>query len=213
MPAPACSTLRFGGLDIAYDHRVLEPRPWTLLQSEWASELSPGAPEGPILELCCGAGHIGLATAGVTGRPLVQVDASRAAVELAALNAARAGLATEVRCSDLADSVPERDHFPLVLADPPYLPSVLVADHPDDPVDAIDGGPDGLAIIRRCLPVIRRSLHPEGAALLQVHGEAQVAALRDQLPAGLELVGSRAHDAHRSVVLLTRRADASQRNE
>ncbi len=210
MPAPSCSTLRFGGLDIAYDHRVLEPRPWTLLQSEWASELSPGAPDGPILELCCGAGHIGLAAAGVTGRPLVQVDASQPAAELAALNAAAANIASEVRCGDLAQVVGERGHFPLVLADPPYLPSAMVADHPDDPTDAIDGGPDGLSVIRRCLPLIEACMHPEGAALVQVHGETQASVLRGELPSGLEFAGSRSHDAHRAVVLLTRHSETSR---
>ena len=51
----------FGPITVEADASVLTPRPWTLVQSAWAAELSPGAPAGPILELCCGAGHIGLA--------------------------------------------------------------------------------------------------------------------------------------------------------
>lgn len=204
MPVTACSTLRFGGLDILYDERVLEPRPWTLLQSEWAGELSPGAPDGPILELCCGAGHIGLAAAGVTGRPLVQVDVSPAAAELAEANAEAAGLASDVRCGDVEHVVRPGETFPLVIADPPYLPSALVPEHPDDPVSAIDGGPDGMALVRRCLAVVERCLDPDGAALVQVHGEAQVEALRGEVPGTLELFASRTHDRHRAVVLLVR---------
>ena len=51
--------MRFGPVDIRHDDEVLEPRPWTIAQAEWASEL----PAGPMLELGCGAGHIGLAAA------------------------------------------------------------------------------------------------------------------------------------------------------
>ena len=44
----------FGGLRIAYDSRVLEPRPWTAAQSEWAAEILQAAPGGDVLELCSG---------------------------------------------------------------------------------------------------------------------------------------------------------------
>ncbi len=50
----------FGHLRIAYDARVLTPRPWTEAQSTWAAEVMTDAPEGPVLEVCCGAGQIGL---------------------------------------------------------------------------------------------------------------------------------------------------------
>ena len=57
------SSATFGGLAIAYDARVLSPRTWTLHQSLWALELLEQLPDGPILELCAGAGQIGLAVA------------------------------------------------------------------------------------------------------------------------------------------------------
>ena len=53
-------TAEYGPLSIAYDHRVLEPRPWTAAQSRWVSALLESAPPGPVLEICSGAGHIGL---------------------------------------------------------------------------------------------------------------------------------------------------------
>ncbi|MGA8992804.1 MAG: methyltransferase, partial [Nocardioidaceae bacterium] len=68
-------TMGFGGLAIAFDDRVLRPRPWTLAQSAWAAELAATVPAGPALELCSGAGHIGLAFAATSGRRLVMVDA------------------------------------------------------------------------------------------------------------------------------------------
>ena len=53
-------TATFGTLSIDFDDRVLEPRPWTAAQSTWAADLMRGAPAGPVLEVCAGAGHIGL---------------------------------------------------------------------------------------------------------------------------------------------------------
>ena len=165
---------RIGPLTIRWDPRVLEPRPWSFEQSRWAVEVARDAGPGPLVELCSGAGHIGLAAALLSGRRLVQVDASAAACELARLNAAAAGLAgsTEVVCGDLATAALPSG-VPIVIADPPYLPSSEVDAFPDDPVLAVDGGDDGLELIRACVRTAERILAPSGTLLLQVWGEAQ----------------------------------------
>ena len=49
----------FGSLRINFDARALRPREWTTAQSDWAAELLPRLPAGPVLELCAGAGQIG----------------------------------------------------------------------------------------------------------------------------------------------------------
>ena len=203
MPSTACCSTRFGPLEISYDDRVLEPRGWTLLQSRWAAELSDDLPDGPMLELCAGAGQIGLAA--LTGnRNLVQVDLNPVACEFAERNAASAGMAERVhtRCGDLRSVVSSDERFPLVLADPPYLPTGEVADHPADPVLAIDGGSDGLHLLWACLGVVERVLDPQGSALVQVLGEQQARALTTALPDGLELVEVRSHDERRAVAHL-----------
>ena len=214
VPPTTCCSLDFGGLEITYDERVLEPRPWTLLQSRWAEELSARLPEGPVLELCSGAGHIGLAAVSGTDRRLVQVDLNPAACELAAHNAAVAGLAerVEVRCGDLAEAVDEHERFPLVLADPPYLPSDELSLYPQDPTLAIDGGTDGLRVLHACVELLTRVLEQDGLALVQLLGEAQATTLRGQLPDGLELREVRSHDPRRAVALLGR-APTSHRQE
>ena len=81
---------------------MLDARAWTLLQSEWAAALAAQAEPGPMLELCAGAGHIGLAAAVLAGRDLVQVEADEVAAGYAVRNAARAGWAarTQVRMGD-----------------------------------------------------------------------------------------------------------------
>lgn len=163
----------FGPLQIAYDGDLLEPRAWTIAQSRWAIELAPTVPEGPVLELCCGAGQIGLVVGVETGRPLVQVDDNDDACGFARLNAANAGVVSDVRCARLTTALREGEQFPLVLADPPYIPSAETDAFADDPDHAIDGGPDGLDVARTCLEVARRHLAPGGAILLQLGGAHQ----------------------------------------
>lgn len=194
----------FGGLQIGHDADVLTPRAWTVMQSEWAVELSDHLPDGQVLELCCGVGHIGLVVARRTGRPLVQVDASDAACAHAHRNASRAGLGSvvEVRRSDLSHALRPGERFPLVLADPPYVPSAEVDRFPEDPRSAIDGGPDGLEPARRCVAAASQALAEDGAVLLQLRDRGQAeAAVRDS---ALVLAEVRTAGADRAVALLRR---------
>lgn len=203
-------SVSFGPLDVVYDERVLAPRAWTLMQSEWAAELADRVPDGAILELCAGAGHIGLAAAASSGRALVQVEVDPFAAQYARLNAARAGLSdmVEVRNAPLTEALRVEERFPLVVADPPYLPTSEVARWPQDPVRAIDGGRDGLDVVRSCLQVCAHHLTPGGVLLLQVAGDAQLAAVDALVAAtpelGMTVTDSRRHDPERAVMLLGR---------
>lgn len=201
------SRCRFGPLEIEYDERVLTPRPWTLAQSEWAAELSADAPPGALLELCAGAGQIGLVAAARSGRRLVQVEADPVAAQFAAANAARAGLAavTEIRCARLETALEADERFPIVLADPPYLRTADTARWPEDPRTAIDGGADGLGLIRACLEVAARCLPPEGALLLQVAGPAQAEEVAALAAGPFRAEAVRVTDDERALQLLRRR--------
>lgn len=169
----------FGSLQIAFDERVLRPREWTTGQSQWAAELLPGLPPGGVLELCAGAGQIGLLAVAGTTRHLVCVDASEAASDFTRANAHTAGLATrvEVRNARLEDAVDPDERFALIIADPPWVPRQETGRFPEDPLTAIDGGDDGLDVARACLRVIRDGLDVAGAALLQLGTAEQVGVL------------------------------------
>ena len=186
---PKTRTMTFGHLEIEYDGRVLTPRPWTEAQSSWAAELLVGLPPGDVLELCAGAGHIGLLAIAGTSRHLVQVDADKVAADFALTNAARArsrgdeasGWTVEVRHGWLEEALRPGERFTLVIADPPWVLADRTAHHPADPLTAIDGGPDGLEVARSCLEVIGRHLTEDGAALLQLGGADQVEDVRRHL--------------------------------
>jgi len=201
---------RFGPLEVAFDERVLEPRPWTLAQSRWAAEVAVDAAPGPLLELCAGVGHIGLAAAVLADRDLVQVELDPVAAAFALANAQDAGWAprVEVRVARLEAAVRADERFPLVIADPPYLPTAEVARFPQDPHLAIDGGGDGLALVRACLVVASGHLVAGGSLLLQVAGPRQadeVAALvADARPAALQTRETRVIDQSRAIMLLSR---------
>jgi methylase of polypeptide subunit release factors len=172
-------TMDFDGLTIDFDDHVLRPRPWTVAQSRWAADLLGELPDGPVLELCCGAGQIGLAAVARSGRSLVCVDLNPVAVEYTERNARAAGLADRVTVREgrLVEEIATDERFPLVIADPPWVETSETGTFPEDPLEAIDGGADGLAVARECLGVIETHLGDGGAALLQLGTVDQVAAL------------------------------------
>lgn len=179
----AMQTMGFGHLTVRYDDRVLRPRPWTLAQSLWATELADDLPPGPALELCAGVGHIGLVVAALVQRDLVLVDADAHACDHARFNAAAAGLSTavDVRHGRMDEVLGIDERFPLIVADPPWVPTRDVPRYPDDPRWAIDGGEDGLDLARTCLEVTSRHLADGGAAIVQLGTPAQAATLADEL--------------------------------
>ena len=179
----------FGPLTVRFDARVLRPRPWTLAQSTWAAELLHRGPPGPVLELCAGVGHIGLALAAKSGRDLVLVDADRHACDHSRWNAEQAGLADRVTVhhGSMQEMLAPTERFAMVLADPPWVPSTEVSRFPADPRRAIDGGPDGLDLARLCVAVIARHLADGGASVLQLGDATQAEEMRRHLRAHPEL--------------------------
>jgi methylase of polypeptide subunit release factors len=165
----------FGGIDIAWDDRVLGPRGWTVQQSLWAARLIPDLPPGPVLELCAGAGQIGLRAVLDSDRRLVCVDANPVATAYTLDNARAAGLAdrVEVRTGWIDEVLEDGEVFPLIIADPPWVPRAETGRYPDDPTLAIDGGDDGLDVVRTCARAIAEHLAPGGTALLQLGTGAQ----------------------------------------
>ena len=209
--APVVEIADFGGLTVAFDERVLRPREWTVMQSQWARELLPTLPDGDVLELCAGVGHIGLCAVLGSERRLLMVDASEVACRYAGLNTQHARLSQQVdiRCGPMERCLDPRERFALVIADPPWVPSGSCDAFPEDPLHAIDGGADGLDLARTVLQVIGTHLLPWGAALLQLGDTDQVRAVEHELRSAPELdleVADHRPGAGGCIVLLRRRS-------
>jgi release factor glutamine methyltransferase len=190
-------TAHFDGLAIRFDDRVLRPRGWTAAQSRWAASLLASLPPGDVLELCSGAGQIGLAAVARSRRRLACVDGDPVAASYAMANARANGMAdrVEVRAAAMAEALSSGEEFVLVIADPPWVRRRDVRRYPKDPVTAIDGGPDGLDLARQCVAVIGAHLSPGGTALVQLGSPEQVDALASEVAdAGLHPTEIRCYD-------------------
>jgi release factor glutamine methyltransferase len=172
----------FRGLDFFVSPVVLVPRPDTETLVEAALEAINAAPPSPVLlDMCTGSGAVAVALK--NERPELEVfasDISGEALETARLNAARllgvGGLlgqdlppaVTFIR-SDLFDRIPRRFHF--ITANPPYVKTGDMAGlSPEiraEPRLALDGGEDGLDIIRLLIGRAPDYLFPGGALLLE----------------------------------------------
>ena len=165
----------FYGRPFAVDPRVLVPRPETELLVEAVLQAVPRNAEVRVLDLCTGSGCVGITLA--LERPRARVlatDASSEALEVARANAAALGAAErfQARLGDLFSPVEGEAPFDVVVANPPYvargdLPT-LPAEVRREPQLALDGGPDGLDVIRRIAAEAPRRLVPGGLLALEI---------------------------------------------
>src|SRR5690606_35093831 len=106
------------------------------------------------------------------------VDLSTDALEVAALNAERLGVGPRVtlRQGDLFAGLPEDARFELIVSNPPYVSSgelpTLQREVQREPRLALDGGEDGLDLVRRIIAEAPRWLRPGGQIALEI-GETQ----------------------------------------
>jgi release factor glutamine methyltransferase len=178
----------FCGLVLAVGPGVFIPRPETEELVNRALALGPRE-AATVLDLCAGSGAIACALA--VRRPVWTVWAIEQAAPAAAYaraNVQRLGLDGRVRVLDgdlfapLAGCVPA-GAADLVVANPPYLAAPLLPTLPVEvrdwePRRAIDGGADGLAVIRRLLAEAPAWLRPSRVAVVEIgeeHGPAAAA--------------------------------------
>ena len=197
----------FWGLELAVDARVLVPRPDTEtlvdealarlaeMATTTATTTAAARPEGTppprLADVGTGSGAIAVVLA--KQRPDAQVtasDRSPEALAVARANAERHGAAITFVEGDLAAPLAALAPFDLVAANLPYIPSAeidaLAAEVRAEPRLALDGGADGLALVRRLVADAPALLAAGGALVLEVGaGQARATA------ALLEAVGFR----------------------
>ncbi|MFF1922619.1 putative protein N(5)-glutamine methyltransferase [Streptomyces sp. NPDC058221] len=161
---------QFSGLRIAVDPGVFVPRRRTEFLIRQAVELAPGP--AVVVDLCCGTGALGAAlAAALDGVELHACDVEPAAVRCARRNIGELGRVYE---GDLFAPLPGslRGRVDVLLANVPYVPTEDVALLPaearvHEPLVALDGGGDGLDVMRRVAAEAPQWLAPGGSLLVE----------------------------------------------
>jgi len=163
----------FFGLDFEVTKDVLIPRPETELLVEKALGWLHGHPAGRRLaDVGTGSGCIGISLAvNVPDLQVTATDVSCPAVDLACANARRLGVDGRVKCfcSDLLPA--DRGAFDLIVANLPYIPTGTLRGlrvFGREPTLALDGGMDGLELIRRLLTEVPGRLQSPGLLLMEI---------------------------------------------
>ena len=165
----------FMGFPFIVGPGVLVPRPETEILVEWALARLRNRPTSTVVDVGTGSGAIALSLGALLGNAwpgrMIAADVSAAALQTAVRNRERLGLEDRVALvqGSLIDWL--RGPVDLLLANLPYLRPEQIADNPElaaEPRLALDGGGDGLDLIRRLLADAPRVLAPGGAVGLEI---------------------------------------------
>ena len=176
----------FLGLRIALEPGVFVPRRRTELLAWHAATLATRG--AVVVDLCCGSGAVGAAVyAAVPGIELFASD-----VEPAAVRCARRNVTGAVYEGDLYEPLPDdlRGRVNVLVANAPYVPSDAVGLMPPEarlhePLVALDGGTDGLEVLRRVIAEAPSWLAPGGHLLFETSTRQSAAAVATVTATGL----------------------------
>jgi release factor glutamine methyltransferase len=184
----------FYGRTFTVDRRVLIPRPETehLVDAVVAFLRARAETPSAVLDLCTGSGCIAVTVAlAVPHATLDAVDLSPAALEVARANVARHKLAERVTLHEGSLFKPLGDkRFDVIASNPPYIPSEDIPGlMPDvsqhEPHLALDGGPDGTAVLRALLAGVPARLNPGGLLAVEVGHDQGPWAVHEATAVGL----------------------------
>ncbi|WP_130176910.1 putative protein N(5)-glutamine methyltransferase [Cryobacterium sp. SO1] len=163
--------VEFCGLRIAVDTDVFVPRRRTEFLVHEARALT--APGSVVLDLCCGAGALGVALSAAVG----EIELHAADIEPAAVACARRNLAAQggrVYGGDLFEPLPHvlRGSVDILLCNTPYVPTEMIELMPPEarlhePLVTLDGGADGLDVQRRVAADAAQWLAPGGHLFIE----------------------------------------------
>lgn len=161
----------FGGLTVKVLPGVFVPRQRSLLLVQVAADGAP--PDSVVVDLCCGSGA--LAALYAERHPdaeIVAADIDPVAAECARINLS--GRA-KVFCGDLFEPLPAhlRGHVNVLMCNVPYVPTAAIATMPPEardfePATTLDGGPDGLDLMREVVALAPGWLAPGGRLVMEV---------------------------------------------
>lgn len=203
----------FAGLRITVAAGVFVPRRRTEFLVEQALSAVPDA--SVVVDLCCGSGAVGAALAASFGGAGDGrgVELHAADVDPAAVHCARRNLAPyggQVHEGDLYAALPTelRGRVGILAANVPYVPTHEVALLPSEardhePLVALDGGTDGLDILRRVAGEAADWLAPGGCLLIETSERQTPQALKVFHDSGLTARTAVSKEMHAHVVIGT----------
>ncbi|MFD9484411.1 putative protein N(5)-glutamine methyltransferase [Streptomyces sp. NPDC059991] len=202
----------FHGVRVAVDPGVFVPRRRTEFLVEQAVPLAPAG--AVVVDLCCGSGALGAAlVAGLGGAELHAADIDPAAVECARRNVAAAG--GRAYQGDLFAALPAglRGRVDVLLANVPYVPSEEIELLPSEARVhearvALDGGADGLDVLRRVTAEAAHWLAPGGHLLFETSERQVPLAVAAVTAGGLVPRVATCEERYATVVVATRPAPA-----
>lgn len=206
----------FRGLRVAVEPGVFVPRQRTGFLVEQAVALGRRLPGNSrvVLDLCCGCGALGLAVATELARAGIRTQLTASDIEPAAVSCARRNLAPlggQVYEGDLFTPLPAEltGRVDILLANTPYVPTAMIAGMPPEarehePHSALDGGPDGLDIVRRVAAAAPAWLAPGGHVLVESSEEQAPVAVDIFARAALTPMVVESAELYATVVIGTR---------
>jgi release factor glutamine methyltransferase len=170
----------FWRLEFEVTPNVLIPRPETEILVEAAIEFLQSLDNPRFCEIGIGSGCISVSILhSVQNAKAIATDVSKAALQIAARNAAKHDIdeRLDLREADLFDGINEQ--FDMIVSNPPYISDdeinhlqPEVRDY--EPRTALDGGDDGLDIVRRVVADSRQFLRSGGVLLIEIgHDQAE----------------------------------------
>jgi release factor glutamine methyltransferase len=195
----------FCGLRIEVDHGVFVPRRRTeYLVQQAVIRTQPGA---VVVDLCCGSGALGVALAAA----VAGIESHAADIEPAAVRCARRNVDGQVYEGDLYAALPDtlRGRVDILLANVPYVPTGAIGTMPPEarlyePSVALDGGADGLDVLRRVADGATEWLAPGGHLLFETSERQAPVAVDVVVGAGLTALVADSEDYGATVVIATR---------
>jgi len=167
---------------------VLVPRPETEHLVDAVLEYLDGhdLPNPNLVDVGTGSGCIAVTLAAQWPEATVlAIDTAADALQVAALNAEKHSVRDRVKLAQghLLDPIQSTDSVDVVVSNPPYLDATLMGTLPRDirdfePIGALDGGPDGLDLIRDLVADAPRVLKAGGLLAMEVAHDEQAAAVQ-----------------------------------
>jgi release factor glutamine methyltransferase len=183
--------IEFYGLEFEVTPETLIPRPETETLVDLALASHSSSTHLLIADVGAGCGCITVALAAhLPNATVYAIEIAPPALAVARRNVERHGLTARVRMVAGDTLTPLSGPVHLIVSNPPYVSTgdcaslpVSVRDH--EPRLALDGGPDGLSVIRRLLAQAPAKLHPGGRLLIEIgadQGEAVTSLARTFFP-------------------------------